>query len=140
VAALKADTSLDEFIRDMDSTAFLTPGSEGYAIVQTDLGRMTVSLENIQPYANGSRVTLCFGNLTSATVNDVKLKLEWGSVDAKGSPKNESARSRDVSFTQSLRAGAWTNVSVVLDGVPPQDLGFVRVKQISHTGISLLRD
>jgi hypothetical protein len=96
-------------------------------------------LVNVQPYANGTRVTLRFGNLLSATINGAKAKLEWGSVDAKGSPKNESAQSREVSFTESLRAGAWTNVQVVLEGVPATELGFVRVRDLTHVGINLLR-
>src|SRR6267143_1556607 len=91
-----------------------------------------------QAYANGSRVTLKFGNLMSATINGAKAKLEWGSVDEKGRPKTGTERSREVTFNESLRAGAWTNVSIVLDAVPPTALGFVRVKEMSHTGISVV--
>jgi hypothetical protein len=119
--------------------AYLTPGSDGYSVVRTDLGPVTVSLIDVQPYANGSRVTLKIGNTTSATINGAKATLEWGNVDAKGLPNNENAKSRDVSFTESLTRGSWTTVRVVLDRVPPAALGFVRVKNILHTGISLLR-
>jgi outer membrane murein-binding lipoprotein Lpp len=139
VQQLQQQKSFDQLLRDLDSVAYLTPGSNGYSIVQTDLGRMTVALENVQPYANGTRITLRFGNLTSATVNGAKARVEWGSADAKGVPKNETARSRDVSFSESLRAGTWTNVLVVLEGVPPTELGFVRIKDVTHTGISLLK-
>lgn len=139
VQELESQKSFDEILRNMEAVAYLTPGAEGYSTVQTDLGRMTVSLENVQAYANGTRVTLRFGNLTSATVNGAKAKVEWGSVDNKGVPKNDSAKSRQVSFSQSLRAGAWTNVQVVLEGVPPTELGFVRIREVTHTGVSLLR-
>ena len=93
----------------------------------------------MQPYANGSKVALQFGNLTSATINGAKAKIEWGSVDEKGSPKNEGARSREVTFEKSLSAAAWTTVPIVLEGVPPSELGFVRVREVSHRGISLSR-
>jgi len=139
VERLESQKSFDEFLRNMEEVAYLTPGAEGYSTIQTDIGRMTVSLENVQPYANGTRVTVGFGNLTSATVNGAKAKVEWGSVDDKGVPNNDSAKSRQVSFSQSLRAGAWTNVQVVLEGVPPTELGFVRIKEVMHTGVSLLR-
>ncbi|MBI1748057.1 MAG: DUF3251 domain-containing protein [Acidobacteria bacterium] len=139
VEALERDKSFDKFLKDIDSIAYLTPGSDGYSTIQTDLGRVTVMLVNVQPYANGTRVTLCFGNLLSAAINGAKATLEWGAVDEKGTPKNDSARSREVKFAESLRAGAWTNVQVVLEGVPPTDLGFVRVKDMTHTGISLIR-
>ncbi len=129
----------DKLFRDLGDVAYLTPGSDGYATLQTDVGRLTVSLENIQPYANGTRVTLRFGNLTSARINGLKAKVEWGPVDEKGTPKNEVARSREVSLTQSLDAGAWTNSQVVLEAVPPTELGFVRLREVSNTGIGLRR-
>ena len=139
VETLRREKSFDELLRNLDSIAYLTPGSDGYSVIQSDLGRMTVSLSNIEPYANGSRVTLQFGNPTSANLNGAKAKLEWGSVDEKGSPRNESARSREITFSQSLRAGAWTNVPVVLEGVQPKELGFVRVREFVHRSISLLK-
>lgn len=139
VKELEQEKSFDELLKGFETVAYLTPGSEGYSVIQTDLGRVTVMLVNVQPYANGSRVTLRFGNLLSAAINGAKAKLEWGSVDEKGSPRNEVAKSRDVSFTESLRAGAWTNVQVVLEGIPATELGFVRVRDLTHTGISLAR-
>lgn len=139
VKQLEDQKSVDELLKGIEAVAYLTPGSEGYSVIQTDLGRVTVMLVNVQPYANGSRVTLRFGNLLSAAINGAKAKLEWGSVNEKGSPKNEVAKSRDVSFSESLRAGAWTNVQVVLEGIPATELGFVRVRDLTHTGITLSR-
>jgi TolA-binding protein len=139
VVRLEVDASVEKTLRRIEKVAYLTPGSDGYSAIQSDIGRLTVSLDNIQPYANGARVTLRFGNLTSATINGAKAEVEWGSVDDKGSPINEAAKTREVSFTQSLKAGAWTTVQVVLEGVPPTELGFVRIRELTHTGISLLR-
>lgn len=136
---LKADQSWDKVLRDSASTAYLTPGNDGYSVIETDLGHLTVQLANVQSYANGTRITLRFGNLSSATINGAKATLEWGQVDEKGNPKNDDARSRDVTFGQSLRAGAWTNVQVVLEGVPAQQFGFIRVSNLTHTGIELLK-
>ena len=139
IEALQRDRSWDRLLRDVESTAFLTPGTDGYATIATDLGRITVKLANVQPYANGTRVTLELGNPLNATIDGTKATIEWGSVDQKGSPKNDTARSREVKFAESLRPGAWTNVQIVLEGVPPNDLGFVRIKEMTHSGIKLLR-
>lgn len=139
VEQLKRDQSLDKFVRDIGSIAYLTPGSSGYSVIESDLGRLTVQLVNVQAYANGTRVTLRFGNLTSATIDGAKATLEWGGVDENGNPKNDEARSREVTFDESLRAGAWTEVRVVLDGVPSQEFGFVRVRDIAHRGIRLFK-
>ncbi len=139
VKSLEDARELDEWAKNWDKVAFLTPGADGYTVLRGDLGMMTVSLQNIEAYANGSRVTLQFGNLTSATINGAKVKVEWGTVDAKGIPDNVAAKSRDLTFTQSLGSGKWTNTQVVLEGVPPTDLGFVRVREFGHSGISLQR-
>ena len=139
VEELKREQSMDKFMRDIGSIAYLTPGAEGYSVIQSDLGYLTVQLVNVLAYANGTRVTLRFGNLTSATINGAKATLEWGRVDEKGSPKNDEARSREVTFDESLRAGAWTEVRVVLEGVPPQEFGFVRVRDMAHRGIRLFK-
>ena len=69
------------------------------------------------------------GGQMYVVINDVAMSFQ-------GSPKNEQARSREISVNESLRAGAWTNVS--LEAVPPTELGFVRVKEMSHRSINLV--
>lgn len=129
----------DKFFSTTDKIAYLTPGSDGYAAVRFDLGVLTASLIDIKPYANGTKVTLEFGNTLSATVTGLKATLDWGKVDDKGTPMNEQAKTKEVSFNEPLLPGSWTKVSVVLDGVPATEFGFVRVKDIHHSGIRLLK-
>jgi hypothetical protein len=129
--------SLDDLLRDSEGIAYLTPGSDGYSVIMSDLGQLTVRLADVRPYANGSRVTLEFGNPTAASINGMKGTVEWGRVDERGNPENKTAKSRDVTFEKSLLSGAWTRVIVVLDGVPATDLGFVRVRNLDHRGIGL---
>lgn len=126
-----------EISESLDEVAYLTPGSSGYSILKTDIGVVTVSLENVLAYANGSRVTLHFGNTTSATIYGVKAKFEWGRVDMNSRPDNGTTRSKEISITQSLSGGVWNSVSIVLEGVPASELGFVRIKDFQHGGIRL---
>lgn len=139
VEVLEIKVKTQEMFRLLENVAYLTPGDEGYSVVRSDMGSMTIALVDIKPYANGSKVTLKLGNPTSATINGLNAKLEWGAVDDKGMPANESAKSRSVKFNETLNAGAWTNAAVVLDGVLPTDLGFVRVSELGHSGIRLGR-
>ena len=134
---LQFQVRLQNQVKDWDQVAYLTPGSDGYAAVKMDLGYLTVNLANIAAYANGSKVSLTFGNLTSATIDGLKAKIEWGSVDEKGLPKNEEAKSREIKLTESLYSSAWNKADVVLEGIPPTALGFVRVREITHQGIRL---
>jgi hypothetical protein len=139
MAEMERKQAMEELTQDTASVAYLTLGAQGYSIIQSDLGYLTVQLANLEAYANGTRVTLRFGNVTSATINGAKATLEWGRVDDSGAPKNDEEHSREVIFAESLRAGAWTQVRVVLDGVAPQEFGFVRVRDLSHSGIVLFR-
>jgi outer membrane murein-binding lipoprotein Lpp len=129
----------DKFISKVDQIAYLTPGAEGYSTVRFDLGVLTVNLFDIKPYANGTKVTLEFGNTLSATVNGLKATIDWGKVDEKGSPINEQAKSKEITLNEPLLPGAWTKSSVVLDGVPASEFGFIRIKDISHSGVRLLK-
>lgn len=132
-----AELSTKQLMSDWDHIAHLTPGDTGYSVVKFDLGSITVRMSDIQPYANGSKVTLVFGNLTSAHINGVKANIEWGKSTKDGTPDNSTIKSREISFAETLRPAAWNTVNVVLEGVPPQDLGFVRLKNIRHEGIRL---
>ena len=133
----KQKIEFDEFIKSLENIAYLTPGSAGYSSVRFDLGVLTVQLADVKPYANGSKVTLKFGNTLSASINGLKATIDWGRVNEKGTPINESAKSKEVTFTETLRAASWTSTSVVLDALPPNELGFVRVHDVTHTGIQL---
>lgn len=139
LTSLKKKIGLQEMISDWDKVAYLTPGAEGYSLIKSDLGNLTVSIANVRPYANGSKITLQFGNLTAATIDGLKTKLEWGPVDKEGIPKNAEAKSRDVVFNEPLISGSWTNSDVVLEGIPPTDLGFVRLRDVGHRGVKLRR-
>lgn len=124
-------------MKQWESIAYLTPGSDGYNVIKMDLGTLTVSISNVQPYANGSKVSLIFGNLTSATIDGIKAKIEWGSVDEKGMPINKDAKSREISPTDQLLPGNWNKVDLVLEGVPPSSLGFIRIRDLGHRAIRL---
>lgn len=137
VLELRQKMNWKEVTEDWDRIAFLTPGDEGYSTVGFDLGTLTVQLTDVKPYANGSKVTLRFGNTLSSSITGLKLTVDWGRVKTAGGPDNDSQKSKEANFVQTIRAGAWTAVPIVLEGVPPTELGFVRVSKVSHTGIRL---
>lgn len=137
--SIRATQNVDSILEKMERTAFLTPGDEGYSVVRSDLGVLTIALENVEPYANGSRVTFSIGNPLSSAINGFSAKIEWGKVDERGLAVEETVRSKKVTLSQPLRAGSWNYSAFVLDGVPPEQLGFVRVSELHHTGIQLSR-
>jgi hypothetical protein len=126
-------------VRSFENVSYLTPGDTGYSTARFDLGVVLIQLADIKSYANGTKIQLVIGNTLASSITGLKANIEWGKVDEKGLPINESTKSKAVSFSETIRSGAWTNVSLVLDGVPANELGFVRVRDVSHTGVSLVR-
>lgn len=137
--ALEDDVKVNELFRDLDSIAYVRPSDQGYSTVRSDLGVMTIRLTDVKSYANGSRVILQFGNVSGATINGLKAKVDWGRVDENDRPKINGEKTREITFDKKLKASAWTNVPVILEGIPPAQLGYVRVSQVSHRGIELAR-
>ncbi len=136
---LRSDFVVAQFNSQVKAMALLRPGDSGYSALSYDLGVVTVQLADIRPYANGSKVSLKVGNPLYSSVQGLSAKIDWGSTDAEGSPISESARTKRVEVNEVLRPGAWTTTHLILEGVPPQDLGFVRVSQVTHGGIQLAR-
>jgi len=122
---------------DYQHTAFLKPGDSGYSTIKFPMGVLTVSLDDIKQYANGSKVRIRFGNTLYTSLSGVKAKLEWGSIDSNGTVIDNPLNTKDVSFTEDLKPGAWTSVYVVLDNIQPSDLGFIRIKNIANDSIFL---
>ncbi len=126
-------------VQSFSRVAFLEPEKTSHAIVRFDLGLVTVKLVDVKPYANGSKVTLQFGNVLAAPINGLNATVEWGRIDEKGNPASEPSGSRNLTLTETLRTGAWTSTSVVLEGLPATELGFVRIKDVAHSDIALSR-
>jgi len=137
--SLESTLKFNDFLNEIDKFAYLTPGGSGYSTIRFDLGVLTVDLADIKPYANGSKITLNFGNTLSSSIDGLKGTFEWGTVDENGSPLNDKSKTKEITFSEVLVAGSWTQISIVLDGIPPEEFGFLRLKNFSHTGIRLRR-
>jgi Protein of unknown function (DUF3251) len=108
IKSLEVNDNVRKWTDEAGKQAYLTPGDGLYQVIEFDLGRLTVALDDVQPYANGSRVTLRFGIPASASLVTPSADLEWG---ARGAGDRQS---RHVEFSKDLLPGAWTRV-----GLPP---------------------
>lgn len=131
------DLSFKQMIKSWGDVAYLAPGSDGYSSIRFDLGVLTIAIDDIQPFANGSKVTFRVGNPLAAKVNGLKATIDWGEVDEKGMPKNEAGKSKEVVFSEQLPSGTWTRGNLVLEGVKTEKLGFIGVREVGHQGITL---
>lgn len=138
VASLRSDIGIERMLRgldDMEKIAELRPGADGFSTIRSEYGTLTVSLEDVQPYANGSRVLLRFGNPLSASLSGMTASVEFGNVDAEGN--TVPSKTKDIAPSDTLSGGSWNDVQVVLDGIPPDRLGYVTVRHLRFSTISL---
>lgn len=123
ISRLKANQEVTDFLLKFHDDAYLTPGANGYQQINSDITKLTVMISDIQPYANGSRVSLRFGNISGATLSGLKAKIEWGPVDKEGNPVASDKKTREMEFKSQFRAGSWTVVPVILEERPHQRWG-----------------
>ena len=137
VETLQLQIETNDLMKDLDRIAYLTPGQRGHSTVLVDLGSLTIQIDDVKSYANGSKITIRLGNPLAATINGLKAKLEWGAVGADGKPDNITTKSKDIALNETMQPGTWTRSDVVLEGIKPEALGFVRVRDIGHQGVVL---
>ncbi len=126
-----------EFQVMSERVATLRPNSDGYTIIRTSLGYITVDLASISPNANGTSVVLKFGNPLASDLRDVEMWLRYGETDSQGNPVEGGGKSKHVKLEKVLRGGRFTTVRVGLDDIKPDRLGFISIGNLSHGGIAL---
>lgn len=115
--------------------------STGYGVMETTHGLLVVSLDDLASRADGSRVSLRFGNLTAATFSGGTIRITYG---PRFKPEEESASSwldklrvQEMAIVDGIPAGAWTLLSAPLPGIKPDSIGHIEVT-VEPTTISLL--
>jgi len=135
-----------DFSKDQFRSVTLDPSDQGFGRLDSSVGTFAVSIQQVSAHADGVRVRLHVGNLTTAAVNGGTFKAKWGSRSPKTGEKGwaksfaawqKSLVEKDISFTDELRPGTWNNVSLVLPGLPPEKFGYLEL-QMETNQIKLL--
>jgi hypothetical protein len=109
------------------------PSDTTYQRIESGLGAFAISIEEVKPHADGVRVRLRIGNLTSGTFNGGKINVEYGvRQNDESVAKNyydwlKAQKKKEINFTEDLRPGFWNNVSINLPGIPPQKFGYMKL-------------
>lgn len=114
------------------NSAQFAPNSEGFQSVDTDIGKLTVSLQKIEKYANGHKIFLQIGNPTSATLSDTEITVKYG-VNFENSDKifsdwYNNLKESKKNITQKLMPSTWNNVEVTLSPSTDEETGFISVE------------
>lgn len=135
------DAELKLFILDLTkdpykSATFDPAAGEGFSRIDTSVGTFAVSIQEVKPHADGVKVRLHIGNLTSAIVSGGTFKAKWGPRMAKSEAENgatnyvewqKKLQEKESSFTEELRPGTWTSLTLKLPGIPPDQFGHLEL-------------
>jgi len=137
-----------EFRQNEFRTAwFDTSEGKGFGRVDANIGFFLVTLENVEPYLDGQKVTLLIGNPHSVAFNGFELKASWSArYPDRKLPSEEkekqwkafraSQRDKDIKLTNVLRPGVWNKVQFTIAPAKPDEFGRLGIS-ISTNHVSL---
>jgi len=123
------------------STAQFDPASKGFQRVDANFGSFAVSLDDVKQFADGVKVRLNIGNLSSATFAGAKLSLRYGPRQPDPNAENyadaysawsEAVKSKDEDISQEIRPANWNPVQIALPGIAESKFGFLEVKIMTN--------
>jgi hypothetical protein len=119
-------------------SATLIVSEKDFGFLPSDVGSLALSVQNVEPYADGSRVSLRVGNTSSATITELGLKLQWGPTGPDGKPDFTASHDGEREFVNILPS-SWNMRTINLPGTPPNKLGWIDLRSPDVKGISLRR-
>ncbi|QKJ86146.1 DUF3251 domain-containing protein [Paramixta manurensis] len=112
--------------------AWLLPSANTAVILQSNAGELRLSLSQVEAEANGTRAILNIRAAGEKTLPALSAEIEWGERDpVSGKPLQASALSQTISVPSSLVPQANAEVPLRLSGITPEQLGYVRVHDVT---------
>jgi len=117
IEVLKSAEALDRAQLDgINSTpAWLDTDTHNYNTARNQFGTFPISIEKIEPYLDGYKVSADIGNLTSSTFSGAKVTLGWG------------ASSKEFDLTTDFYPDRWTQVELVATPAKASDMKLLTV-------------
>lgn len=128
---------LDNLFKNIDEIAYITISEKKFETVKSSIGTIAFLVDDIKPYGNGSKLKLIIGNPINASLMGVKFNIDYGELDEKNLPIDKSQMTKEVSLTNSLTKGTWNKEEVILGGIQPEKLGYIRIHDFNFSSMSL---
>ncbi|MCW2474783.1 DUF3251 domain-containing protein [Candidatus Symbiopectobacterium sp. NZEC151] len=110
---------------------YLLPSAKSSAILQSNIGKLSVSLSNIESEANGTQALLHIRLLEGAALPAFHAQLDWGQLDpVSNKPLPSETQTQALALDAPLLPKAEAVFGVRLSGVTPEQLGFIRLHQV----------
>jgi len=119
----------DEMLDLGSKSAVVSIYNSNYSVAETDLGKLTFSVEDISEYMSGYKIRLNIGNPLNVKYNGLILRITPVNdefIDAENSTV-------EISISDTIRAGSWNIVTVTISDFDLSDYSFIRIKASSDS-------
>jgi len=111
--------------------AWLLPQANTPVELQTQLGKLRLTLSRVEGEASGSRANLNVRSTDDRPVPAFSATVVWGELDpASGKPLSASSLSQPINVPATLMPRSSVTVPLRLSGLSPEQLGYVRVHDV----------
>ncbi|MCW2478448.1 DUF3251 domain-containing protein [Candidatus Symbiopectobacterium sp. NZEC135] len=110
---------------------YLLPSAKSSAMLQSNIGKLSISLSHIEPEANGAQALLHVRLLEGTALPAFRAQLDWGQIDPVSSkPLPSETHTQPLVLDAPLLPKTEAVFGVRLSGVTPEQLGFIRLHQV----------
>ncbi|MBE5201497.1 DUF3251 domain-containing protein [Pectobacterium quasiaquaticum] len=115
------------------SGIYLLPAAQTSTVLESSIGRLNVSLRNIETEANGTSALLHIRTLDAKGLPTFGAQLDWGRLDpVSGKPLTGDTQTQSFVVSPTLLPKAEAIIELRLSGLSPEELGFVRLHQVQE--------
>ncbi|XBS70811.1 DUF3251 domain-containing protein [Acerihabitans sp. KWT182] len=116
------------------SGVYIYPAAQTAAEVDSQIGKLQVSLSQVETEANGSQALLRIRTVDNSPLTPFHATLDWGQVDpASGKPLTADALSQPIAVPAALLPKPDAALELRLSGLTPEQVGFIRLHGITKT-------
>lgn len=118
------------------SGVYLLPGANTPARLNSQIGMLRMSLQNIAPNAAGTRVVLRIQGESNDPLPAFSGTVEWGQIQGTTENYQEvNVQNQLMNAPASTLAPSDVDIPLQLNGITPEQLGFVRIHDIQPTNL-----
>ncbi|MEO3989755.1 SadB/YajI family lipoprotein [Pseudocitrobacter cyperus] len=113
------------------SGVYIIPGSNTPALLKSQIGTLRMSLRNIAPNAQGTAVTLRIQGESNDALPAFSGTVEYGQIQGTTDSFQEvNVQNQLINAPASILAPSDVDIPLQLNGISPDQLGFVRIHDI----------
>jgi len=113
------------------SGVYLLPGSNTPARLNSQIGTLKMSLVNAAPNADGTRATLRIQGESNDPLPAFSATVEWGQIQGTTDSFQEvNVQTQLINAPASVLAPSDVDIPLQLNGLTPDQLGFIRIHDI----------